>query len=72
MTHRTILRRLSALEKKLQAKQEGSESVARLIELLRQLEEADEELRSRPGYTAGWELEIAERAVKELVEKGLL
>jgi hypothetical protein len=60
------------LEKKLQAEQENGESVARLIELLRQLEEADEALRSQPGYTADCELEIAERAVKELVEKGLL
>jgi leucyl aminopeptidase (aminopeptidase T) len=72
LTDRVILKRLSALEKKLQAKQESSESAARLIELLRQLEEANEELRSRSGYTVDLELEIAERAVKELVEKGLL
>jgi hypothetical protein len=72
LTDRVILRRLSALEKRLQARQESSESVARLIELLRRFEEADEELRSQPGYTVDLELEIAERAVKELMEKGLL
>jgi hypothetical protein len=52
---------LNVLEKKLQAEQESGESMARLIELLRQLEEADEELRSQPGYTGDLELEITER-----------
>ena len=72
MSCRIVLRRLKVLEDKVYVKLKVDESAAELMELLRQREEDMEKLRSMPGYTVDWEVQIAKEVVQDLVKKGLI
>ena len=67
-----ILSRLEALEDRVYCEREMSESSAELGELLRRLEEDREKLRSMPGYTVDWEVQIAKEVVKDMIKRGLV
>lgn len=67
-----ILGRLKVLEGRLHCEREVSESSAGLMELLRRHEENMEKLRSMPGYTVDWELQIVKEAVQDLIKRGLI
>jgi hypothetical protein len=72
MSCRIVLRRLKVLEDKVYVKLKVDESAAELMELLRRHEEDLEKLRSMPGYTVDWEVQIAKEVVRDLIKKGLI
>jgi hypothetical protein len=67
-----VLSRLKALEDGIYCEREMSGSLAELMELLRRHEEDLEKLRSMPGYTVDWEVQIAKEVVRDLIKKGLI
>jgi len=72
MKSRLVLRQLKRLENQFCVSQEISDRAAKIQELLREQDELLEKLRSDPEYTVEWEMEIAEKVVREMVKDGLL
>jgi len=67
-----VLKQLRRLENQFCATQEVGDRAAEIQELLREQDVLLKKLRSDPEYTVEWEMEIAEKVVREMVKDGLL